>query len=462
MLKTTWCFSLAVLIGLLGPAGCGGGTDECAGDGDCPPGQYCRKGECAFDCTLDSDCPQGFRCDPHGRCERGCAESNGGVEACDGLDNDCDGDTDEEWSELGQPCRNGGCAEGLWVCAADGGGAVCDGPQPAADDSTCDGVDDDCDGAIDDDIEDRPCPLTLGVCAGAEQHCVDGSWTACDYGPDYAEQERCDGLDNDCDGDTDEQAPVLLQAELDEQAGDGLDNNCNGLVDEPGGLTLQVNGYSGWVDAYEMVVSASADCSGPFYGQQQNDYPAGWPASQGQAELTLYACSLPDVIPSGHLSWHQARRACAAQGKVLCSGNTFEVACTQAGTFYPYGARFLPGVCNDGWWGMMQQDEQVRPTGSMPGCITELGLADMSGNLAEWVDQLDPDYPPNALVGGYGYLCQLCDNGRDCWRCDLESEDDQEFLKRVSSCIIAPHNKTSYPPDDQRAYIGSRCCVPPP
>lgn len=47
----------------------------------------------------------------------------------------------------------------------------------------------------------RPCELTLGVCQGSSSRYVGGQWTACDYGANYERTEqRCDGLDNDCDG----------------------------------------------------------------------------------------------------------------------------------------------------------------------------------------------------------------------------------------------------------------------
>lgn len=50
--------------------------------------------------------------------------------------------------------------------------------------------------------ETRLCPLQKGVCEGATQTCLSGSWTACDYGPSYGNEEAfgCDGLDNNCDG----------------------------------------------------------------------------------------------------------------------------------------------------------------------------------------------------------------------------------------------------------------------
>ena len=144
------------------PGGGGGGCDE---DADCPAGRYCVASECTFDCPFDADCRAGFRCTARGRCEpycesdaecaagmhclegdcvsecsgdgdcaadefcteRGrcepvCTPTNGGVEACDRVDNDCDGTTDEEWPELGSPCANGACPEGQWVCTAAGDG----------------------------------------------------------------------------------------------------------------------------------------------------------------------------------------------------------------------------------------------------------------------------------------------------------------------------------------------------
>jgi hypothetical protein len=61
----------------------------------------------------------------------------------------------------------------------------------------CDGEDNDCDGQIDEDLT-RGCATDCG--AGTET-CVNGNWQGCSA--PQPETEVCDGEDNDCDGTTD-------------------------------------------------------------------------------------------------------------------------------------------------------------------------------------------------------------------------------------------------------------------
>ncbi len=81
----------------------------------------------------------------------------------------------------------------------------------------------------------RPCPLQQGVCAGSVSRCIDGHWTACEYGPDYQLTERrCDGLDNDCDGTVDSSGiHVLIEADAG-RAGALLGAEVNGVSVVPG------------------------------------------------------------------------------------------------------------------------------------------------------------------------------------------------------------------------------------
>jgi len=80
----------------------------------------------------------------------------------------------------------------------------------ANDDSTCDGVDDNCNGNADEDFVAASCytgpPNTadVGACKSGTQTCTAGTLDAC-TGQETPSVEACgDGVDNDCDGDTDE------------------------------------------------------------------------------------------------------------------------------------------------------------------------------------------------------------------------------------------------------------------
>ena len=88
-------------------------------------------------------------------------------EVCDGLDNNCAGGVDEAFPALGSACSAGvgACqSAGVYVCSADGMAAVCNavpGPPGA---ETCDGLDNDCDGTTDEDGDADG----VGICADCD------------------------------------------------------------------------------------------------------------------------------------------------------------------------------------------------------------------------------------------------------------------------------------------------------
>ncbi|MFT7579290.1 MAG: putative repeat protein (TIGR01451 family), partial [Myxococcota bacterium] len=77
-------------------------------------------------------------------------------------------------------------------------------------DDQCDAVDDDCDGVPDDDYMTVATSCGVGECAATgSTTCVEGEVIdGCTEGTPAA--ERCDGFDNDCDGDTDAADPHLV------------------------------------------------------------------------------------------------------------------------------------------------------------------------------------------------------------------------------------------------------------
>ncbi|HET8948477.1 MAG TPA: MopE-related protein [Candidatus Polarisedimenticolia bacterium] len=228
---------------------------------------------CATGATTAIDC-QGNTVPLIGGASADCNDNLPGVHAgaeelCNGLDDDCDGATDEGNPAGGAACVVAGvlgaCAEGVTSCAS--GPMECVQTHfPAAE--TCNGVDDDCDGSVD---EGNPpggaactIPDAVGPCAAGVFSCASGSMACV---PTFTPSaEACNGIDDDCDGATDEGFASLtcgvgvcsrtvpactggvpqtcVPGTPGTETCNGLDDDCDGRVDEEytwSGLLQPVN-----------------------------------------------------------------------------------------------------------------------------------------------------------------------------------------------------------------------------
>ncbi|MFH1810153.1 MAG: MopE-related protein [Pseudomonadota bacterium] len=150
-----------------------------------------------------------------------CNESLSFVDRCNGQDEDCNPATADGSAEAwyNQPCDGTDadlCPEGTYSCSA--GSQACSDPNDA-DPDVCNGVDDDCNPAT----ADGSVEAWFGVaCDGPDTDlCAEGTAVCVDLGSSVWGQgcsdntsntvERCDAVDNDCDGTNNEDWPELTQ-----------------------------------------------------------------------------------------------------------------------------------------------------------------------------------------------------------------------------------------------------------
>lgn len=201
-------------------------------------------------CGVGACASQGTLACVNGQMVNSCTPGQPSPEICDGIDNNCDGFTDE------------GCTMNTYCIDADGDGYGKIGSETSAftqpdgyvtdctdcnDNSkyaypghteTCDNIDNDCDGSIDEGCDDDgddycdnsmlwfnttlSCQFTLSGTSGND--CNDAN---SNVNPGKTEI-KCNGIDDDCN-------PLTLDSDLEEEAAgncdDGIDNDCDGKTD---------------------------------------------------------------------------------------------------------------------------------------------------------------------------------------------------------------------------------------
>jgi hypothetical protein len=407
----------------------------------------CVNGVCQVNCQ-----PGFFNADhdPSNGCE--CTKTNGGVEICDGLDNDCNGIVDDGFDFMTDvnncgacnrqcafpfataSCVMGVCTQGACLpdfydrdptipgceteCLKTNGGI-----------EICDGIDNDCDGIVDDNLQPAPITcLTKGVCAGIHPTCSGQNGWVCNYPATYEAVEDtkfgCDGLDNDCNGLTDEPFQIGKACIFgtgpcagtgtwvcdNSQSGnhrcmgsmkppgieicDGLDNDCDGLVDELDSLSNRTTD-----DLLVYVPSVNVT----MYGYEASRYDAT--STSNGFDSTRRACSVPGKLPWSNVTMGEAEATCALAGPNwrVCSAAEWQAACQGVNaTTFPYGNAYVAADCNGNDY-LTSKGGTAAPIptgGDSTTCVSVISaktstgfsinpslnysLFDMSGNVKEW------------------------------------------------------------------------------
>ncbi len=181
-------------------------------------------------------------------------------EACDGYDNDCDGSVDEDFTVLGTTCvvGVGACERFGYIECSGPGGTQCSATEGTPGTEVCNGVDDDCNGSVDDGLVGCDCSASAEICNGVDDDCdgdvdegfpvgsdcmvgvgdcqrtgyflCDGTGVVCSATPGTAGTEVCDGNDNDCNGAADD--GLVCSCSSQPEICDGTDNDCDFVIDE--------------------------------------------------------------------------------------------------------------------------------------------------------------------------------------------------------------------------------------
>ena len=166
----------------------------CGSDLDCPyPSDKCivvnNEKVCGRDCAFDQNCPTGYRC-----VNAVGVDGLPKVQQCVPIVASC---ACLARGDFEQPCQNVntvGTCSGVKKCDLVSNSVVCDAREAVVE--TCNGVDDDCDGDTDEGQMTATCGV--GACQRTVDTCVDGGVAMCT--PGMPVPELCNGIDDDCDG----------------------------------------------------------------------------------------------------------------------------------------------------------------------------------------------------------------------------------------------------------------------
>jgi hypothetical protein len=385
----------------------------------------CQAGTCGFVCKsgwwdnpdiTGQDCL--YECDYRGN------------EVCNGRDDDCNGQIDDQLTHPSSFCTTSGvCGVGTPVQPTCQGtsGWVCDYRVKAnyqPDETRCDGLDNDCNGVVDfPSLINQPCSVSgpagseacqasgIRKCFNNVLSCVGSNNQP--ISPSTKKQEVCNGVDDDCDGETDEPcAPT---------------ERSTGCVQD---AWVPVPGFKDvYIYAYEASRPDATDKSG--------------------GSSNARACSNAGRMPWTNITFGQAQTACVnaslnAKAR-LCEEPEWIAACMSgADCTWSYATNcqtYSANTCNGADYDTDSQtagnQDAIKPTGSMADCYRSYNnsakVYDLSGNVKEWVK--GPSAGVNPLRGG------AMNNTKDGIACEFDftlADDDFLFFNAGFRCCYGP------------------------
>ena len=300
--------------------------------------------------------------------------------------------------------------------------------NPAADE-LCDEIDNDCDGLIDAEDPDVSDGLTLygdsdGDGFGGSQFAI----TACtdvagyvsnaedcndlDFYTNPEAAESCDGLDNDCDGEVDEDVQSTWYADSDFDGYGDQESTTTGCQQPPGHVSndLDCDDLDATVNpsAYEICDSIDNDCDGDTDEEAINANPYYLDADvdgYGTDSGVVYACSLPDGYVDNMMDCDDSNAAINPAADELCDSTDNN--CD--------GFVDVDAVDTQTWYLDFDSDGYGNSTFTLQSCTQPAGyVADASDCV---------DYDPESYPGA-AETCDSIDN-------DCDGQTDEEALDAI-------------------------------
>ncbi|WP_164009468.1 MopE-related protein [Pyxidicoccus trucidator] len=259
-------------------------------------------------------------------------------EQCDGLDNDCDGEADEGNPGGSKSCSTGlqgVCASGVTYCTT---GTLHCVQQTAASSEVCDAKDNDCNGSVDDGLATKTwyrdadgdgygsASTTTQNClqpAGYVANALDCNDANASTRPGAA--EACDGVDNNCNGQVDENVQPTWYWDGDR---DGYGNPSVKILacSQPGGYVsnaVDCNDASAishpW--AGEVCDALDNNCNGQVdEGVQPTWYRDADKDAYGNPNVKTLACSQPSGYVSNSRDCNDSKSTIKPGAKEVCDG----------------------------------------------------------------------------------------------------------------------------------------------